>query len=235
MTLVRFIPLLLAASLGLGGCLPTKPVTLYSLDNGDPQMPSGKDSGATILVSRVELADYLRGDVIVQRQADGSLALDAGQGRWANSLGEDIDQLLLRQLAAQLDSQRLALPPIAKGFSADLRIELAITRLDSGPEQPAVLEAQWRVLDAKGLQQASRLVRLQAAHDGTVADQVKAQSRLLQQVSQQVALALQPSLASRAKPARPAAKVKQAPAANSQPAPAPTLTPLRTDMEVFRF
>ncbi|MFP3589396.1 PqiC family protein, partial [Paraburkholderia sp. SIMBA_055] len=86
----------------------------------------------------VSVADYLQRETFLQRQADGSLSA-ATDGRWAGSLSSDIDQLLVRQLAWRLDSQRVVLAPATAGFSPDVQVLLSITRLDSGRNQPAIL------------------------------------------------------------------------------------------------
>ena len=236
LTLVRFAPLCLAIGIGLTGCLDTRPVPLYRLDNGDPQVPD--QLGAAVLVGPVTLADYLQRDAIVQRQADGSLSADPADGRWAGSLSDDVTQLLLRQLAWRLDSQRLSAAPASEGFDADFQVELTVTRLDSGPQHPAVLEAQWRLLDEAGKQQGMRMIRLQERHDGTTAGQVQAQSLLLQRLSEELALAIQPKLAAREEAqkralARRRAAAQPKPESNTEARPA--LKPLRTDLEVYRF
>ncbi|MFP3409922.1 ABC-type transport auxiliary lipoprotein family protein, partial [Pseudomonas sp. SIMBA_065] len=76
----------------------------------------------------VSVADYLQRETFLQRQADGSLSA-ATDGRWAGSLSSDIDQLLVRQLAWRLDSQRVVLAPATAGFSPDVQVLLSITRL----------------------------------------------------------------------------------------------------------
>src|SRR5690606_31140708 len=117
MTVVRPIALLLTALLVLSGCslLQQKPVPLYQLDSGDAVTPT-KDNGVTVLVGPISVADYLRQQHLLQRQADGSLVATQ-DARWASGLADDIDQQMLRQLAWRLDSQRLALAPAAPGFS----------------------------------------------------------------------------------------------------------------------
>jgi len=234
MNLVRYPIALLLASV-LAGCASPHSVPLYSLDNGVVELPERAD-GAAVLLAPVKLADYLQREDILQRRADGSLAPVGADARWAGPLGQGVDQLLLRQLAWRLDTQRMALGE-ASGFVPYVQVELAITRLDSGPQQPAVLEAQWKLLDKDGKQQASRLVRLQEEHQGSTADQVRAQSLLLQRLGEQLASAIEPVAAGpRAKP-RTAAKPK-ADSGRSTEAAAPripALETIRTEMEVFRF
>ncbi|MFT8157982.1 ABC-type transport auxiliary lipoprotein family protein, partial [Salmonella enterica] len=96
--------------------------------------------------------------------------------------------------------QSLVLGPADEGFAPEVQIELSITRLDSGPAYPAVLEAQWRLRDKAGKHLGSRLVRLQEEHLGTTADQVRAQSALLQRLSEMVAGAVEPALVAKTPP-----------------------------------
>ncbi len=90
-------------------------------------------------------------------------------GRWAGSLSSDIDQLLLRQVAGHLDSQRVVLAPATVGFTPDVQVLLTITRLDSGESQPAILDAQWRLIDRRGQVRDNRIVHLQEQHAGGTA------------------------------------------------------------------
>lgn len=237
MSLLRFSFVVLLACTALAGCVTHQPVALYRLDNGVPHVPE-QTGGAAVLLGPVTLADYLQREVILQRQADGSLSDGAAQAQWAGSLEQDIDQLLLRQLAWRLQSQQLELSPAREGFAHQAQIEIAITRLDSGPEQPAVLEAKWRVLDRHGKQQASRLVRMEEAHQGSTADQIRAQSALLQRLSAQLASAVEPVLEAQSQEAKAAPSKKKSVSKKSAEASKsrlPAIETIRTDMEVFRF
>jgi len=227
---LRFTTVLLLTCAGLAGCV-TQPVPMYRLDNGTVEMPAQAD-GAAILLGPVLLADYLQRDVLLQRLPDGSLAVDGQQARWAGSLQGDISQLLLRQLASRLKTQSLELSPGSKGFTPEVQVELEITRLDSGPQHPAVLEAQWRLLDNQGKRQASRLVRLQEEHQGSTTDQVRAQSVLLQRLSEMMATAIEPMVVAKIPAKRNTSKGR----GKSEALPAiPAAEPIRTDLEVFRF
>ena len=225
---MRFSTALLLACSALAGCV-SQPVSMYRLDNGTVEVPE-KVEGPAVLLGPVVIADYLQRDVVLQRHADGSLAEDA-QAVWAGNLQQNVDQLLLRQLASRLETQRLELSPGSKGFAPEVQVEVEINRLDSGPEYPAVLEAQWRLLDKDGKRQGGRMVRLQEEHQGSTADQVQAQSLLLQRLSEMLGDAITPVLAKKAEKnrvARSPSKVEQT----------PSLAPIeaiRTDMEVFRF
>nr|WP_275589519.1 PqiC family protein [Pseudomonas sp. KSR10] len=228
----RLTTVLLLACASLVGCV-TQPVPMYRLDNGTVEMPAQAADGASILLGPVTLADYLQHDALLQRLPDGSLAANGQQARWAGDLQGDINQLLLRQLAWRLKTQSVELSPGSKGFSPDVQIELEITRLDSGPQHPAVLEAQWRLLDKQGKRQGSRLIRLQEEHQGSTADQVRAQSLLLQRLSEMMASAVEPMVIAKARVKQNVSKAPSKPA--SSPPAIPAVEPIRTDLEVFRF
>ena len=224
---------LLAGVLGLAGCSVHQPASLYQLDSGSPGQPT-QSAGMAVLLGPVTLADYLQRETLLQRQPDGSLSA-ATDGRWAGSLSADIDQLLVRQLAWRLDSQRVVLSPATAGFTPDVQVLLSITRLDSGKSQSAILDAQWRLIDRRGQVRDNRMIHLEQPHEGSTADQVKAQGQLLQQLSEQLAVALkplanQPPVVEARKP-----EPKPAPKPEVDKPRIPMASPIRTDMEVFRF
>lgn len=227
--------LLLTGLLGLAGCTAHKPIPLYQLDNGNAEIPT-KSQGLAVLLGPVSVADYLQHETLLQRQSDSSL-MAANDARWAGSLAADIDQLLLRQLAWRLDSQRTVLAPISPEFKPDVQVQVHIIRLDSGPSYPAVLEAQWRLLDKGGQLRDSQLVRLEEAHSGSTADQVQAQSRLLRQLALRLSEAIEPlrnqPIAEASKPAQAAPKPVK-PKVEQKPQ-IPLVAPTRSSGEVLRF
>ncbi|MGV8843096.1 MAG: PqiC family protein [Pseudomonas sp.] len=238
MTRVRFSrAVMLAGLLSLAGCASYTPVPLYQLHSAEAGVSQQQQSaGLAILLQPVSVADYLQREALLQRQADGSL-MATTEARWAGNLAADIDQQVLRQLAWRLDTQRLVVAPAPAGFEAPLQVALTISRLDSGPQQPAVLEAQWRLLSKDGHLLENRLIHLKEPHQGAAADQVRAQSVLLQQLVEQLAAAIKPLAAQQL------AKVprKRAPARRSPPAVAPpsqgipSVEPVRNNLDVFRF
>ncbi|KIH85663.1 putative Lipoprotein [Pseudomonas batumici] len=235
MTVLRlpFIALL-TGLLGLAGCSVHQPVSLYQLDSGTPGQPQ-QSAGMSVVLGPITLADYLQRETLLQRQPDGSLTA-APDGRWAGSLSSDINQLLVRQLAWRLDSQRVVLAPAIAGSTPDVQVLLSITRLDSGARQPAILDAQWRLLDRRGQVRDNRIVHLEQQHTGTSAAQVQAQGELLQRLAEQLSVAVKPlanqaPLVENRKPPAPA-PVKQAEPGKPK---IPMAAPIRTDMEVFRF
>ena len=221
---------------GSVGCSIAPPATFYQLQQSTSETAS-RDNNITVLLGPLRVADYLQRENVLQREADGSLSLSQ-QARWAGSLQDDIGQLLLRQVSAQLGSSRIALYPDRVGIEAQAQVVLSISRLDSGVQQPAVLEAQWRLLDAKGSLRNSRVLRFEEAHNGEVADQVRAQSQLLGQLSKQLVAALQDAF-----PEQTVSPARKPTAAVSTKKPAtekvesiniPVVEPVR-GQEVYRF
>ncbi len=187
------------------------------------------------MLGPVSVADYLQRETFLQRQPDGSLTAST-DGRWAGSLSSDINQLLLRQLAWKLDSQRVVMAPAAANFSPDVQVVLSITRLDSGVHQPAVLDAQWRLLDRRGIVRDSKLIHLEERHAGSSAAQVKAQGILLQRLADQLSVAVKPVASQPLVAEQPKKTAQPAKTRTDQDKPKiPMASPIRTDLEVFRF
>ena len=221
----------LAALLGLAGCAATPPAQFYQLQQGGQALPqSGK--GVAVLLGPLKVADYLQRESLVQRQVDDTLVISA-QARWAGNLQDDVAQLLLRQLAVRLDSSRMALYPDRVGFRPEAQLLLNISRLDSGPFQAAVLEAQWRLLDGEGTMRDSRVVRLEEKHTGELADQVRAQSVLLRSLAAQMATAV--SSMSSEGAARTPAQQESKPNRAPKKAEGPRIPVVRPTTEVYRF
>ncbi len=184
------LPLLglsVAALLFLGGC-SSRPVEFYQLPYTPVDIASQSD-GLAVLVGPIKLADYLQREQILQRQQDGRL-LYSRQGRWAGGLEEEIGHLLQAQIAAHGNNSQVSLYPDRLGIKPGVQLLISINRLDSGEQQPAVLQAQWRLLDVQGRQRAARLLSLERAHDGSMQEQVRAQGWLLEQLAQEAARAI---------------------------------------------
>ena len=233
--MVKRLPLsfLLAGLLTLTGCSHLMPVSLYQLDGGEVASKTADKDGMSVLLGPITVADYLQRESLLQRQDDGSLSTARG-ARWAGSLATDLDRQVLRQLSSRINSQRLVLASDNPNYKAQVQVLLSVTRLDSGPHQPAVLEAQWRLVGRDGQLLDTRLVRLQEQHQGTVPDQVRAQSVAVQQLVEQLAVAVQKSSTAALAVEEPRKKAP-VPAARQEPPKMPVAEPIRIDAEVFRF
>lgn len=232
----------LVLAMGIAGCSSSP--ALYQLQSGATLATDSRPmAGVAVLLGPIGLPDYLKKNVLVQRQIDGSLK-EASSWHWAGSLQDNISRLVLHRLSEQLNSGRLVLFEERAQFQPEVQAIVRIDRLDSGPAQPAVLEAQWRLLDAQGEQRNSRILHVQEAHTGTPADQVRAQSALMQQLSDQLGRDIQWVALELQAEARNASSTKSGSSSKkrvvSTPSPEPKeadkkVQPVRTDMEVLRF
>lgn len=233
-SLFRPLYLALTASLTLAaGCGVVAPNEFYQLQA--PLVASASAHSQTaVLLGPVKLADYLQREQILQRKADGRLGVSR-HGRWAGNLQDETGQLLLRHVAAGLGSSYVALYPDRIGVKPGAQIVLSISRLDSGEDEPAVLEAQWRLLDAAGEVRNSKVVTLQAEHAGELSSQVQAQSDLLVQLSGQLVDAVKQLQDSQRKPAK-APLVQEQSVLREEAKPASSM-PLAEpkEQEVYRF
>lgn len=243
----------LLLSVGISGCVG-RPPQLYRLQ-ADVPVPAAEvaGQGPAVLLGPLTLADYLQRSQVVQRTPDGGLWLNGG-AEWAGSLQDDVSNLLLRQLAAELQSSRLVMFPGAN-FHPEAQAVINISRLDAGPMQEAVLEAEWRVLDSRGIQQ-TQVVRLEAPHDGSQQGQVRAQAQLVSLLGQQLARVIEPLVQAQrraqaqakaeaeakakaqAKAKAVVTKGRQAVRRPSKPKPKPEppeVEPIGPEADVFRF
>jgi len=185
----KLLPLALGALLVTTAGCSSRQVEFYQLPYAAASV-DGQAQGLSVLVGPVKLADYLQREQILQRQPDGRL-LYSRQGRWAGGLDEEIGQLLLSRIAASSNNSQISLYPDRVGVGPAAQIVVSISRLDSGEQLPAVLQAQWRLLDVQGKQHSSGMLSLEQEHDGSMAGQVQAQSDLLQQLAAELGRALE--------------------------------------------
>lgn len=227
-----FLSAVLASVFTLSAGCSFAPVEFYQLQR-EANSVSNQAEGPAVLIGPVKLADYLQREQILQRQTDGRL-LHSREGRWAGDLQEEVGLLLLRQIAQQTGNSHIALYPDRVGVVQQAQIVLNISRLDSGPQQPAVLEAQWRLLDAQGRTRDSNIVRFEEPHDGDLAAQIKVQSELLQRLADQLAVKIKAFL--QPKKAVTSATRNKAKQTEEQPSNSPaTITDIAAEPEVYRF
>ncbi|WP_420028881.1 ABC-type transport auxiliary lipoprotein family protein [Pseudomonas aeruginosa] len=130
-----------------------------------------------------------------------------------------------------------AVPGKTRFHPPQVQVMLTISRLDSGPKQPAVIEARWRLLDQKGDLKDSRVFHEEEQHQGSIGDQIRAQSDLLKRLAAQLAKDVKPiAVAAEAPPPATARKPVAKPKVKEEEGPKmPLVVPIRTDAEVYRF
>ena len=136
----------------LASCGTSPPVHMYTLAPMPKQAlkPAGRlgENPVSVVVSQVELPDYLDRPQIVTRQGTNGLQL-AEFHRWGGSLGNDITTVLVENLSGLLGSERVAAFPSLEKEVPDFRVAVRVLRLDCVPGDRVELEAQWVVMKEK--------------------------------------------------------------------------------------
>jgi len=179
--------LLLAAALG---CLrPSPPAAYYLLQPLRPEGPAPARSGLAVEVLPVRLPELLqRPQMVVPR--DGALELSETH-RWGNPLDQDMQRVLVENLAALLGSDAVVPSPRGEQVAAAYRVEVEVRGFAARPGELS-LEAVW-VLTRPGAAQAvlvRRSVLRQALPDPGPDTLAAAYSRALAALSREIAQAL---------------------------------------------
>lgn len=215
------LALVLGFALLTGCAVPKAPQTLYQLTLPTRSVPT---KSSPTVVANIGVADYLNTDIFLQRISPSEVSESAA--RWVSPLAEALNEQLLLSLGQALNSNSLSSAAL-KNYDASVAIKL--NRLDSGPAEAAVLEARWQLFDQQNTLLASRVLTLSEVHDGSLADQVRAQGKLLELLARQIAEHLDVALQAQV-PAIEPVLTQPAP----QPAERPKVKPARS-VEVYRF
>jgi uncharacterized lipoprotein YmbA len=180
--------------LALAGCVTSPPVRFYILTALSEKPVSAPGSPAlsnlAIGVGPVTLPEYLDRPQIVTRAAETRLAV-AEFDQWAAPLEDDFARVLAENLTVQVPTDRVAISPWSRSTSIDYQVLVEATRFDAAANGEVVLLARWRLLDADGKELAMKRTRLTAAA-GThnYAATVTAMSRVLEELGEEIAMAL---------------------------------------------
>ena len=177
-----------AALLGLlasaGACTSAEPV-YYTLA---PTVPAKVDAlppraPGIVELRRFGLAGYLDRPEIVRTGGDYQLRLAGGE-RWGEPLGDLIGRITAENLSARLPGLTVLTQAGRISSDPDATVEIDIQRFDARAGGPVVLLAQVAVQRSRRGAPLSRVVRLQAAPNGTTTrDVVAAMSRALGELS----------------------------------------------------
>ena len=134
--------LALLAALGLLACAPlggeTPPSRFYLLE--PLEAPPARADGPQLGIGPIRLAAYLDRPQIVSRRGDHTLEL-AEFDRWAEPLDESITRVLMEDLGALLETDRVQRHPLRDVGKVDVQLELDVQRFDgptAGPvEKPS--------------------------------------------------------------------------------------------------
>ena len=183
--------LLLAA---LASCLkpaPSPPVVFHTLSPLPPPAPPVAGRGPAVEVMPVRLPDLLRRPQMLLPRGAGGLGL-SDTHRWGNPLDQDVQRVLVENLALLLGSDAVVASPYGDRVQARFRLELEVTRWDARDGGGLVLKALWMVSpSAGGPAVLVRRTELREPWSGTDPETLAtAHSRVLGILSQEIAAAL---------------------------------------------
>lgn len=196
--IVNYLICGLCAGLLLSGCLGAAKTdrtqfyllnSLYSSDSG--QGPIAELKGTAIGVGPVRVPAQLARPQIVTRKAQNEIRL-ADNAEWAEPLETNFPRVLAENLSILLMTEDVAIFPWLKTIQLDYQVTVDITRFSASPGDQAILRARWTVYGAQGrtalYHSFSKLKEPVEAND--VASMVKAQSRAVEALSRQIAMAV---------------------------------------------
>lgn len=163
--------------------------SLYSSDSGQGAIAALK--GTAIGVGPVRVPAQLDRLQIVTRRAQNEIRL-ADNAEWAEPLDTNLPRVLAENLSVMLMTDDVAIFPWLKPIKLDYQVTVDITRFSASPGDQAILRARWTVYGAQGKTELYRAfskinVPVQA---NDVTSMVKAQSRSVEALSRQIAMAI---------------------------------------------
>jgi hypothetical protein len=144
-------PALLALALGMGCLRPASspPVVFYALDPLPGGTASAAGPGLAVEVLPVRIPGLLqRPQMLVPEGPEGLTLLETR--RWGNPLDQDLQRVLVRNLAVLLDSGAVVPSPDGERAGARFRVQVDVQRWDARGGQGLVLEATWMITGAGG-------------------------------------------------------------------------------------
>ena len=188
--------------LALAGCLggPSAPTNFYMLS---PLSPSQAGASAATAEGRIRIGlatvvvpEYLNRNEIVFN-VDNTVYQLAEFNQWAEPLNENLTRVLAENLTNLLreDSIDVFLASDSS-IPADYRLEVDVLRLDGNLGGQATLISQWALLAAEedDLIVMRRSEYQTSAADNTYKELVMAKSRIIEQLSQDIALNVKTAL-----------------------------------------
>lgn len=177
----------------LSGCAAPPSVQFYVLEplSRSPPAMFGASRQHSIGIGPVSIPALLEHKKIVTRLSDNSVQLAEFQ-QWAAPLQDSLTQTLTRNLATLQPNNILRAYPWSVHGTVDLQIIIDIIRFDTTPGESADLEANWTIKNETRheLLKSGRSVIKHALSDSSYPGTVRALSKVLEQFSQELSLAL---------------------------------------------
>ena len=181
---------LVVATLAVTGCAATRPTSYYLLEPVPEALRSGdsRQDCLTIGIRPVEIPSYLDRRQILVRTDENRLVVSE-LDQWAEPLDESIARVAARNLEALTCARVVRLVPGRRAGPADYVLEVRVHRMEAGPGDEAILDASWRISEARGgktlVSRESRFAR--PADTRSYPSLVQAHSELVGELCREVA------------------------------------------------
>ena len=188
MTNKTFVALLLGSLAMLTGCAGNAPARLYVLT---AQPGTVVEPVADVVsVGPVAVRDYLNRSQLVTFDADHRLVKD-GNNEWGEPLVRNITQVLVRNLAQRLDSERVINRGGLTGVKPVYQVAVEINELAAKRNGEVLLVASWSLKNTRTKTSQVAVASHQTqVNSNSAADRVVAQSQLLGQLADAIAAAI---------------------------------------------
>ena len=189
-------------SLTLAGCLggQSPPTNFYMLSPLSPaeagKLPSSTEARIHIALETVVVAEYLnRNEIVVN--LDNTVYQLAEFDQWAEPLSDNLTRVLEENLTHLLQTNSIHVFLASESsIPFDYRLEVDVLRLDGNPGDRVTLVTQWALLEAEedDLIVMRRSEFQEQATDNTYKELVLAKSRMIEKMSQDMAVAIREAL-----------------------------------------
>ena len=169
----------------------SSPKTHFYVLNAEPQSDNLSDQkleGVGVGLWSVNLPSVLNRPEIVTRSGQYKIEL-ADFHQWVGGLGNNITQLIARELGKQLRTDRVVISPWSAYRKNDYQVKVDIDRFDGELGGEIILSGAWSLLNAEGNKELIReafTYKTQAGGEN-YSDVVAALSQLSVQLSEQIA------------------------------------------------
>jgi len=183
------VPVLLLAA-GLGCFKPSPPLVYHTLQPLQEAAPAPR-SGLAVEVMPVRLPDLLQRPQLVLAVGPGTAELSMTH-RWGNPLEEDMQRVLVDDLALLLGSDAVVASPQGDRVAAAYRVEVDVRGCAAWPSGGLTLDAAWMITrpgSARAVLVRRTTLREPLADPGPDA-LAAAHSRVLAALSREIAAAL---------------------------------------------
>lgn len=179
-----FFPVLL-----LSACIGTsRPAKFYNLQSENIGAYNNEAVRAVIGVREVTIPDYLDKPQIATLKSGGVEVNISELHRWSESLSTMIQRVVADDLSYNLP-KAVVKPQVSARESFKYLLQIEIGQFDGSWDKTANLEAWWSITDAAGKVLAQQKSSLSIPLGGGYDDLVRAESRLLAELSAQIAQA----------------------------------------------